>query len=159
ARARDARARRPARGADGALRPARLRVPARRRAADELPPSALDAPRAGHGLRRRRRDAQALPDRDRGALPLLLLRRRRADPVSFGLAGTDGGARAGVLHTVHGDVPTPAFMPVGTKGAVRSVDPAELRELGTSILLGNTYHLHFRPGDELVADGGGLHAF
>jgi len=79
--------------------------------------------------------------------------------VSFDLVATDGEARAGVLHTVHGDVPTPAFMPVGTKGAVRSVDPAELRELGTSILLGNTYHLHFRPGDELVADGGGLHAF
>ena len=72
---------------------------------------------------------------------------------------TDGAARAGVLHTAHGDVPTPAFMPVGTKGTVKSVDPDELRALGTTILLGNTYHLHFRPGDELIAELGGLHAF
>ena len=72
---------------------------------------------------------------------------------------TDGAARAGVLRTAHGDVPTPAFMPVGTKGTVKSLDPDELRGLGTSILLGNTYHLHFRPGEELVAELGGLHGF
>ena len=77
----------------------------------------------------------------------------------FELVATDGEARAGVLHTAHGDVPTPAFMPVGTKGTVKSVDPAELRDVGTSIVLGNSYHLHFRPGDELVAEAGGLHAF
>jgi len=79
--------------------------------------------------------------------------------VSFTIAATDGAARAGVLHTAHGDVPTPAFIPVGTKGTVKGVAPDELRALGTSILLGNAYHLHFRPGEELVAELGGLHAF
>jgi queuine tRNA-ribosyltransferase len=77
----------------------------------------------------------------------------------FTLTATDGAARAGVLHTAHGDVPTPAFMPVGTKGTVKSVDPDELRGIGTTILLGNTYHLHFRPGEELIAELGGLHEF
>src|ERR671924_646557 len=77
----------------------------------------------------------------------------------FELAATDGAARAGVLRTAHGDVPTPAFMPVGTKGTVKTLDPAELRGLGTRILLGNTYHLHFRPGDDVVAELGGLHRF
>jgi len=77
----------------------------------------------------------------------------------FTLGATDGAARAGVLHTAHGDVPTPAFMPVGTKATVKSVDPGELRALGTRILLGNTYHLHFRPGEDVVAELGGLHAF
>ena len=77
----------------------------------------------------------------------------------FTLAATDGLARAGVLHTAHGDVPTPAFMPVGTKGTVKSVDPDELRAIGTTILLGNTYHLHFRPGEDLIAELGGLHSF
>jgi len=77
----------------------------------------------------------------------------------FTLSATDGAARAGVLHTAHGDVPTPAFMPVGTKASVKSVDPDELRAIGTTILLGNTYHLHFRPGEELIAELGGLHAF
>jgi len=77
----------------------------------------------------------------------------------FTLEATDGAARAGVLHTAHGDVPTPAFMPVGTKATVKTVDPDELRALGTRILLGNTYHLHFRPGEDLIAELGGLHAF
>src|ERR671924_421441 len=77
----------------------------------------------------------------------------------FELAATDGAARAGVLHTAHGDVPTPAFMPVGTKGTVKTLDPADLRGLGTTILLGNTYHLHFRPGDDVIAELGGLHRF
>jgi len=77
----------------------------------------------------------------------------------FTLAATDGLARAGVLHTAHGDVPTPAFMPVGTKATVKSVDPDELRAIGTTILLGNTYHLHFRPGEDLIAELGGLHSF
>jgi queuine tRNA-ribosyltransferase len=78
---------------------------------------------------------------------------------NYTVTATDGAARAGVLRTAHGDVPTPAFMPVGTKGTVKSVDPGELRALGTTILLGNTYHLHFRPGDELVEELGGLHRF
>jgi queuine tRNA-ribosyltransferase len=78
---------------------------------------------------------------------------------AFTLGATDGEARAGIVHTAHGDVPTPAFMPVGTKGTVKTVDPDELTAIGTTILLGNTYHLHFRPGDELIAELGGLHRF
>jgi queuine tRNA-ribosyltransferase len=78
---------------------------------------------------------------------------------SFEVVARDGGARAGVLRTAHGDVPTPAFMPVGTKGTVKSLDPDELRGAGTTILLGNTYHLHFRPGDAAIAGLGGLHRF
>jgi queuine tRNA-ribosyltransferase len=77
----------------------------------------------------------------------------------FTVTATDGTARAAVLRTAHGDVPTPAFMPVGTKGTVKTVDPHELRGLGTTILLGNTYHLHFRPGEDLIAELGGLHRF
>jgi queuine tRNA-ribosyltransferase len=79
--------------------------------------------------------------------------------VSFRLTATDGAARAGVLQTAHGEVPTPAFMPVGTKATVKTLHPDEVREAGAAILLGNTYHLHFRPGDELIAELGGLHAF
>jgi queuine tRNA-ribosyltransferase len=79
--------------------------------------------------------------------------------MSFDVAETDGAARAGTLHTSHGDAPTPAFMPVGTKATVKSVDPAELRVLGATIVLGNTYHLHFRPGEDVVAELGGLHSF
>ena len=79
--------------------------------------------------------------------------------MSFTVTATDGTARAGVLRTAHGDVPTPAFMPVGTKATVKGLDPQRLRELGTAILLGNTYHLHFRPGEETIAELGGLHRF
>jgi queuine tRNA-ribosyltransferase len=79
--------------------------------------------------------------------------------VTFRVTATDGPARAGVLTTAHGDVPTPAFMPVGTKATVKSVDPQELRELGATIVLGNSYHLHFRPGADLIAELGGLHRF
>ena len=78
---------------------------------------------------------------------------------AFDVLATDGAARAGVLRTAHGDVPTPAFMPVGTKGTVKAVDPDELRALGATIVLGNTYHLSFRPGADVVAELGGLHAF
>jgi queuine tRNA-ribosyltransferase len=78
---------------------------------------------------------------------------------TFTVTAAEGAARAGVLRTVHGDVPTPAFMPVGTKATVKTVDPDELRALGTTILLGNTYHLHFRPGEDLIAELGGLHRF
>jgi queuine tRNA-ribosyltransferase len=79
--------------------------------------------------------------------------------MTFRVTATDGAARAGVLSTAHGDVPTPAFMPVGTKATVKMLHPDEVRELGAGILLGNTYHLHFRPGDELIAELGGLHKF
>jgi queuine tRNA-ribosyltransferase len=78
---------------------------------------------------------------------------------AYTLLAADGAARAGVVHTAHGDVSTPAFMPVGTKATVKTVDPDELRALGTTILLGNTYHLHFRPGEDLIAELGGLHRF
>ena len=78
---------------------------------------------------------------------------------TFSVTATDGAARAGLLRTAHGDVPTPAFMPVGTKATVKTVDPDELRALGTTILLGNTYHLHFRPTEDLIAELGGLHPF
>src|SRR2546421_6541748 len=84
-----------------------------------------------------------------------------ARPVSgsFTVTARDGAARAGVLRTAHGEVRTPAFMPVGTKATVKSVDPDELHALGAEIVLGNAYHLHFRPGEELIAELGGLHAF
>jgi queuine tRNA-ribosyltransferase len=80
-------------------------------------------------------------------------------PDTFTVTATEGEARAGVLRTAHGDVPTPVFMPVGTKGTVKGVDPDELRSLGATIVLGNTYHLHFRPGAETLAELGGLHRF
>lgn len=69
------------------------------------------------------------------------------------------GARAGVLATAHGDVKTPVFMPVGTQGTVKGVTPRELRELGTQMILCNTYHLFLRPGEETVRLAGGLHTF
>jgi queuine tRNA-ribosyltransferase len=79
--------------------------------------------------------------------------------VTFTVTAREGAARAGSLLTAHGEVPTPAFMPVGTKATVKTVDPDELRGLGTTILLGNTYHLHFRPGEDVIAELGGLHRF
>jgi queuine tRNA-ribosyltransferase len=77
----------------------------------------------------------------------------------FAVTTTDGQARAGVLRTAHGDVPTPAFMPVGTKATVKTLHPDEVRAAGATILLGNTYHLHFRPGADVIAELGGLHRF
>ncbi len=68
-------------------------------------------------------------------------------------------ARAGVLHTPHGDIPTPIFMPVGTKSTVKGLLPETIASLGTKILLNNTYHLAMRPGAETVAELGGLHDF
>jgi queuine tRNA-ribosyltransferase len=79
--------------------------------------------------------------------------------MSFTVTASDGAARAGLLRTAHGDVPTPAFMPVGTKGTVKSVDPDELRRIAAPIVLANTYHLHFRPGADVIAKLGGLHEF
>ena len=64
---------------------------------------------------------------------------------------TDGAARTGVMHTAHGDVATPAFMPVGTAGAMKGLHWREVREAGADIVLGNTYHLMLRPGAERVA--------
>ncbi len=79
--------------------------------------------------------------------------------MTFRIDATDGAARAGVLTTAHGEIRTPAFMPVGTKGTVKSLHPDEVRALGADVILGNTYHLHFRPGEHVVEELGGLHAF
>jgi len=78
---------------------------------------------------------------------------------TFELEAADGAARTGFLRTAHGELRTPAFMPVGTKATVKAVDPDELEQLGAEILLCNTYHLHFRPGADLIAELGGLHRF
>ena len=77
----------------------------------------------------------------------------------FRVTHTDGGARRGIMTTPHGVVETPAFMPVGTQGAVKGVTHRDLEALGAQILLSNTYHLYLRPGDDLIARRGGLHKF
>ena len=71
----------------------------------------------------------------------------------------DGLARTGRVHTARGSFATPCFMPVGTRGAVKGVTHRDLHDAGAQIILGNTYHLHLRPGDDLIARAGGLHAF
>jgi queuine tRNA-ribosyltransferase len=80
-------------------------------------------------------------------------------PFSFDLFATDGHARAGLFQTPHGEIPTPVFMPVGTQATVKAMSPRDLHAVGASIILGNTYHLYLRPGDERIARLGGLHAF
>ena len=118
------------------------------------------------GLQRARRDEARLRARDRGRLPLLFLRRRvpavpvtRMTGFSFEVLHTDGDARAGEIRTPRGTVRTPAFMPVGTQGALKGVHWHEVREAGADIVLGNTYHLMLRPGAERIAALGGLHRF
>ncbi len=69
------------------------------------------------------------------------------------------GARLGVLHTPHGDIHTPAYMPVGTAATVKAMTPREMVEIGAEIILSNTYHLHLRPGEGLIREAGGLHTF
>ena len=78
---------------------------------------------------------------------------------TFTIAHRDGRARAGSFTTPHGVVETPAFMPVGTQATVKSLDPDDLHRVGASMILANAYHLHLRPGDALIRDLGGLHAF
>jgi queuine tRNA-ribosyltransferase len=80
-------------------------------------------------------------------------------PFGFTVQARDGAARRGELTTAHGAIQTPAFMPVGTQGAVKATRHRDLEEIGTEIILGNTYHLFLRPGDELIARRGGLHRF
>jgi queuine tRNA-ribosyltransferase len=82
-----------------------------------------------------------------------------SEPFSFTLLAEDGGARAGIFHTPHGDIPTPIFAPVGTQATVKALTPAQLAETGASLILANTYHLYLRPGADLVAEMGGLHQF
>ncbi|WP_437625083.1 tRNA guanosine(34) transglycosylase Tgt [Sorangium sp. So ce1151] len=83
----------------------------------------------------------------------------RTPDFSFSELARDGHARTGVLSTPHGEVLTPTFMPVGTQGSVKTLTPGEVAATGARIVLGNTYHLWLRPGPELVAQLGGLHAF
>ncbi len=80
-------------------------------------------------------------------------------PGDFTVYTTNNAARTGLLHTAHGPIETPAFMPVGTQGSVKGMCPEDLRQVGAQIILGNTYHLYLRPGDETVARLGGLHGF
>ena len=77
----------------------------------------------------------------------------------FKIEATEGNARAATLTTAHGEVQTPIFMPVGTKATVKSMTNEDLKKVGSQIILGNTYHLHLRPGDELIHKMGGLHKF
>src|SRR5262245_48183371 len=77
----------------------------------------------------------------------------------FRLTHTSGGARRGVLTTGHGEIETPVCMPVGTQGVVKAMTPRDLEQAGASVILGNTYHLYLRPGDDLIARRGGLHRF
>ena len=101
-----------------------------------------------------------------GDAMLILVSRAKPGRCSTSLAGvtcftvdaTDGAARAGTIATLHGDIPTPAFMPVGTKATVKTLHPDEVRAMGAAVILGNTYHLHFRPGEDVIEELGGLHA-
>ena len=85
----------------------------------------------------------------------------RNDParLRFSIEARDGSARTGLMHTAHGAVRTPAFIPLATKGSVRGLSSAEVADLGYELVLGNTFHLHLAPGEELIAGRGGLHAF
>jgi queuine tRNA-ribosyltransferase len=82
-----------------------------------------------------------------------------AEGFSFALEARDSNARAGMLRTPHGEVPTPVFCPVGTQATVKAVSPRDLHDLGVKQILANAYHLHLRPGDALIAELGGLHQF
>lgn len=85
----------------------------------------------------------------------------RVDPgrLRFEVEARDGGARAGVLHTGHGEVRTPAFIPLATKGTVRGLESREVADIGYRLVLGNTYHLFVSPGPDRIAGAGGLHGF
>ena len=84
-----------------------------------------------------------------------------AYPFTFELKHVckQSGARHGVLHTPHGDIETPIFMPVGTQATVKAMTPRDLVDVHANIILGNTYHLYLRPGHKLVEEAGGLHKF
>ncbi len=85
----------------------------------------------------------------------------RSDParLTFEIQSRDGDARAGVIQLAHGPVRTPAFVPLATKGSVRGLSSAEVAALGYEMVLGNTFHLHLAPGEQLIAERGGLHRF
>ena len=96
---------------------------------------------------------KSIPRRGRGRASFI---RRTA---IFQKVDPETGARAGVFHTPHGDILTPVYMPVGTQATVKGVLPKDLKEVGSQIILSNTYHLYMRPGDDLVRRAGGLHKF
>ena len=77
----------------------------------------------------------------------------------FELLNTSGKARRGLLKTAHGDIQTPFFMTIGTVGAIKGLVPDEISQLGGQVILSNTYHLHLRPGEDIVKKAGGLHKF
>ena len=79
--------------------------------------------------------------------------------LSFKLQHSDGNSRAGIIHTAHGTIETPVFMPVGTYGAVKGIQPKELTKMGVNIILANTYHLMERPGKVILEESGGLRKF
>lgn len=81
--------------------------------------------------------------------------------MKFSVLSTDrhSAARCGVLSTSHGDIPTPIFMPVGTRASVKSVEPNELKALDAKIILANTYHLYLKPGNDILFKAGGVHRF
>ena len=81
------------------------------------------------------------------------------NPFEFVVEGESGSSRAARFSTPHGVVETPVFMAVGTAATVKALDPVDLREMGAQMILSNAYHLHLRPGDELIRDFGGLHSF
>jgi len=85
--------------------------------------------------------------------------RHEPERLSFEIVARDGSARAGVLHTAHGPVETPAFIPLATKGTVRGLESREVAEIGYELILGNTYHLFVSPGPDRIAAAGGLHGF
>lgn len=80
-------------------------------------------------------------------------------PVTYEIEAQDGKARAGRIKTPHGEIETPVFMPVGTQATVKTMSKEELLDIGSQIILGNTYHLYLRPTDKLIANLGGLHKF
>ena len=85
--------------------------------------------------------------------------RNDPDRLFFEIGARDGAARTGTLHTAHGPIRTPAFIPLATKGTVRGLESAEVAGLGYELILGNTYHLFVSPGPERIAAAGGLHGF
>jgi queuine tRNA-ribosyltransferase len=85
--------------------------------------------------------------------------RRDENRLKFEIGARDGAARAGLIHTAHGPIETPAFIPLATKGTVRALDSEEVAGLGYQLILGNTYHLFVSPGPERIAAAGGLHGF
>ena len=83
----------------------------------------------------------------------------KGNPIKYRIRAKDGNARTGEIKTPHGTIRTPVFMPVGTQATVKTMTREELEEIGSQIILGNTYHLYLRPGDELIDEFGGLHTF